>query len=972
VAGGGRGNRVTLTNYQYLNGQSTGTAVSSLETSANGLTTWRTVYPDGVTPVTTTDVIVPGINRTETITAPDGSFTIASYSYGRLSSFTKYPSTGPAIGATSYGYDAQGRQSAVTDARNGTTTFTFNNADEAASVTTPNPASIPGSPETTTTTYDTLMRPTIIVYADGTSLTNTYYPTSQIQSTYGSRAYAAGYTYDAQNRMITMTNWTNFATLAGARTNAWSYDTNRGFLISKTDAAGLAVTYSNTPAGRLAKRTWARGTTTTYLYNTAGDLGTNVYSDGTPGVTNAYDRLGRKSSVVSGATTTSFVYDLANDVLSETNSGGTLTGLMVTNQFDSYLRRINMALLSGSTTLCRSTNGYDTASRLATVSDGTNSATYSYLANSSLVGQIVFASNTMTRMTTSKQYDYLNRLSSISSTPTNSFIYEYNAANQRTLNRLWDGSYWNYGYDPLGQVIFGSKFWVDQTPVAGQQFDYTFDTIGNRTQTEAGGDQNGANLRVAAYTNNTVNQITSRGVPAAVDVMGEGLATNGVTVNGLPAYRKVEYFRQQLSVTNTSPVWDSVTVIGSGQTNTGHLYVPQAPENYTYDADGNLLTDGRWTNSWDAENRLLSMTSLSTAPSGSQLQLAFTYDYMGRRIQKLVSTNNGTYVGEYTNKYAYDAWNCLAILNPSLILSNTFLWGSDLSGSLQGAGGVGGLIKVAYYGATTTNCFVAYDGNGNVSALVNAANGVTVANYDYGPFGELIRLSGPMAKLNPLRFSTKYDDDETDFLYYGYRYYNPSTGRWLSRDPIEEKGFQVYSRSRSRRSGLEPNLYVFVKNSPLNYSDALGLKCRIALECSTVARSGVPLGTHCGIVIDSDNGVFDMNGSGGGVNTRNLTSGLLSDATGPWTDEPDSVCDCIFANITPWNNMNVPRDHLCANSNWNLHCLVSKCNISINWGSQNQPIGYNCKVCKQWQTMPLGISSVPCCQVWGPKPCPDQ
>jgi uncharacterized protein RhaS with RHS repeats len=45
-----------------------------------------------------------------------------------------------------------------------------------------------------------------------------------------------------------------------------------------------------------------------------------------------------------------------------------------------------------------------------------------------------------------------------------------------------------------------------------------------------------------------------------------------------------------------------------------------------------------------------------------------------------------------------------------------------------------------------------------------------------GPFGELIRATGPMAKLNPFRFSTKYQDDETDFLYYGYRYYNPSTG----------------------------------------------------------------------------------------------------------------------------------------------------------------------------------------------------
>src|SRR5271154_3745096 len=108
----------------------------------------------------------------------------------------------------------------------------------------------------------------------------------------------------------------------------------------------------------------------------------------------------------------------------------------------------------------------------------------------------------------------------------------------------------------LGQTIAGNKHWVDGTPVAGQQFDYTFDTIGNRTETESGGDQNGANLRVANYTNNTLNQITSRGVPAFVDIMGDGIATNSVIVNGLTAYRKSEFFRQQLSVTNTSPVWD--------------------------------------------------------------------------------------------------------------------------------------------------------------------------------------------------------------------------------------------------------------------------------------------------------------------------------------------------------------------------------------------------------------------------------
>jgi RHS repeat-associated protein len=610
----------------------------------------------------------------------------------------------------------------------------------------------------------------------------------------------------------------------------WNYNPLRGFLASKTDAADKSVSYTYTPAGRLATRAWARGTNTTYTYNTAGNLISVSYSDSTPGLTNSYDRLGRKSSVLCGAMPTSFVYDWANDVLSESYAGGVLGGLTVTNQFDPDLRRTNVALLSGASTLCRAIYGYDNASRLASVSDGSNSAAYSYLANSSLVGQIVFQSNTVTSMTTSKQYDYLNRLSSIASTPSNAFTYQYNAANQRTMSQLWDESYWRYGYDALGQVTSGSKFWSDETPVAGQQFDYTFDTIGNRIQTQAGGDQNGANLRLANYTNNALNQITSRGVPSYVDVMGDGLATNGVTVNGSTAYRKNEYFRQQLSVTNTSAVWDSVTVAATGQTSvTGHVYVPQAPENYTYDADGNLLSDGRWNYVWDGENRLLSMTSLSGAPAGSQLQLLFTYDYQGRRIQKLVSTNNGSsYIGEYTNKYAYDGWNCLAVLTPSLSLSNSFLWGSDLSGSVQGAGGVGGLIKMAYYGATTTNCFVAFDGNGNVSALVNAANGTTVANYDYGPFGEVIRETGPMAKLNPFRFSSKYDDDESDFLYYGYRYYNPSTGKWLSRDPIGEAGFVTLTENLFADDHLligsrDINLYSFVGNDSENDSDVCGL-----------------------------------------------------------------------------------------------------------------------------------------------------
>jgi RHS repeat-associated protein len=459
-------------------------------------------------------------------------------------------------------------------------------------------------------------------------------------------------------------------------------------------------------------------------------------------------------------------------------------------------------------------HGYDNASRLASVSDGNgNAASYSYLANSSLVGQIAFAHSGTTEMTTIKQYDYLNRLSSISSTPSNSFIYQYNAANQRTLSRFWDGSYWRYGYDSLGEVTSGNKYWSDMTPVAGQQFGYAFDTIGNRTETEAGGDQTGANLRVANYTNNALNQITSRDVPGYVDIMGNTLATNTVSVNGQAAYQKVEYFRDQFQVTNTSSSqWQSMTVSAPGQGSvTGHAFVAQTPETYTYDADGNLLSDGRWNYTWDAENRLINITSLSSAPSGSQLQLTFAYDYQGRRIQKAVYTWSGSswvISGSATN-FAYDGWNCIGVLNSSLGLVDAFVWGSDLSGSMQGAGGAGGLLEASCCGEAATNCFAAFDGNGNVSALVNVANGATLANYEYGPFGEVIRATGPMAKLNPFRFSTKYEDDETDMLYYGYRYYNPSTGRWLSRDPLEEQGGD--------------NLYSAMYNDPVDCFDLLGL-----------------------------------------------------------------------------------------------------------------------------------------------------
>ena len=96
-----------------------------------------------------------------------------------------------------------------------------------------------------------------------------------------------------------------------------------------------------------------------------------------------------------------------------------------------------------------------------------------------------------------------------------------------------------------------------------------------------------------------------------------------------------------------------------------------------------------------------------------------------------------------------------------------------------------------------------------------------VEHYQYDPFGNITHLkdfdTSGVVNDNPFRFSTKFTDDETDLVYYGYRFYNPKLGRWLNRDPIEEKG------------GI--NLYGFTYQSPINNFDVLGLTIRDSLAC---------------------------------------------------------------------------------------------------------------------------------------------
>ena len=802
-------------------GVNSSSLLSLSETSANGLNSWQTRYGEegGGKPVTSTHTTsFSGSRRTTIASAPDGSYTTNTYSYGRLISSTRYDSSAAQIGGTTYAYDAHGRQYQLTDARNGATTYGYNNADQVNSVAAP-------LSQTTTTLYDNTMRPYSVIQPDGTTFNTVYLLTGELGLQYGSRTYPVAYKYDYAGRMQTMTNWSTFSSLAGARVTTWLYDGSRGWLTNKLYADGNGPSYTYTPGGRLQTRAWVRGVTTSYAYDNAGSLTNIAYSDATPSVTNSYDRLGRLTQQSTPDYQLTSTYNLANELLVESFSGGVLNGLSVTNGYDQLLRRTNLTAKATSV-LGRTTYGYDGASRLKIVSDGNNNfAGYTYLANSPLVSQIGFTNGTTQRMITTKSYDYLNRLTQIASTPTGSgavpvnFNYTYNTANQRTKNTLVDGSYWVYQYDTLGQVTGGTKYFADGSLVPGQQFGYQFDDIGNRKQTTAGGDASGGSLRLANYSANNLNQITQRDYPGTNDVVGVALATNAVTVNGQTAWRKGEYFWSTVKSNNTAVAQlEGISVASGGTTNKGNLFVPKTPEQFSYDADGNLTNDGRWSYVWDAENRLIQMTVNTNV--GPQYQLTFGYDAKSRRIQKIVATNG---ISISTNKFLYDGWNLVAELKPNNSLIRSYVWGTDLSGTSQGAGGVGGLLEISYYGSSITNCFPASDGNGNIMALVNAADGTIAANYDYAAFGEPIRITGVMARNNPFRFSTKYADDESDLLYYGYRYYKPSTGTWPSRDPINELGFGLLQNGdiRCDTSGSKP--YAFVGNNPVSVIDLLGL-----------------------------------------------------------------------------------------------------------------------------------------------------
>jgi len=184
--------------------------------------------------------------------------------------------------------------------------------------------------------------------------------------------------------------------------------------------------------------------------------------------------------------------------------------------------------------------------------------------------------------------------------------------------------------------------------------------------------------------------------------------------------------------------------------------------------------------SYDAENQLIS------AQTASWWRTEWVYDGRSRlRVRKEYSWSGG-YVLTNEVHYIYDGMRVIQERNSSNTPTVSYTRGSDLSGSLEGAGGIGGLLARSHgysSGNWTTHNHYHADGNGNITYMVDASQAVA-ASYRYDPFGNTISSSGTLASANLYRFSSKENQGNSGLYYYGYRFYDPNLQRWPNRDPL--------------------------------------------------------------------------------------------------------------------------------------------------------------------------------------------
>jgi RHS repeat-associated protein len=284
-----------------------------------------------------------------------------------------------------------------------------------------------------------------------------------------------------------------------------------------------------------------------------------------------------------------------------------------------------------------------------------------------------------------------------------------------------------------------------------------------------------------------------------------------------------------LGLANVTSGTNTVAVVahdveGNTSTNNYQVVIPPASAAYTYDLNGNLMTDATRTYAWNAKNELVSIVYTSGPNAGTHTE--FTYNGAGDRVK--IVERSGTVIGSGT------------ITSTKQYAGNEELDGTGTVTKRYFAQGEQRIVS-----GVTTNYFYTRDHLGSIREMI-ASDGATIdARYSYDPYGRATQVSGSLSC--DFQYAGMYEHATSGLNLTQYRAYDPNVGRWLSRDPIGESG------------GID--LYGYVGNSPTNAIDPFGLLAYV-LSLSLSAEAGIMgAGTGgssawgLGISFDSWNGI---------------------------------------------------------------------------------------------------------------------
>ena len=560
-----------------------------------------------------------------------------------------------------------------------------------------------------------------------------------------------------------------------------------------------ATLYTYDLAGRLKTITDPKDQVTTHSYNLDDSLSGTAYTDEeieTPDVSYTYDQhYSRIATMVDGIGTTSYTYKAAgtNGAGQIATIDGPLTDDTIAYTYDE-LGRVIQRTINGTANQVDWT--FDALGRVTSEENLLGEFTYTYDGVTNRLATVTYPNG---QTSTYSYFDDQNdrRLQTIhhkypNASTLSKFDYTYDAVgNILTWRQQADSTavMWKYGYDAADQLTSAVKHATDANETILQRFAYAYDPAGNRTV-----EQIDDVVTLSAYDN--LNRLTSQAPGGPMVIAGALNEPGTVTISGASAVVDANNnFRGTVPTTTGTNSFTIVARDASGNTTTQQYEVDLSgsTKSFTYDANGNLVTDASRALTWDAMDRLVAVEK-----SGVTVQLA--YDGMGQQRRKVVLANG---IETLHEQFVWcGTIRCEQRDASASIVASTFQRGTVM-GSIQ---------------KLTTG-----DHLGSVRDVT--VNSTVDSRYEYGPYGRAVTITGTA---DDTAFTSHPFDSDLRAYSTPNRPYDPELGRWLSEDPLGPDQLL--------------NGFRYVRNNPIGYVDPLGL---LELRWNETKRDGDP-DTACG------------------------------------------------------------------------------------------------------------------------------